>query len=101
MNAILGHVQVLQKSGIRSAEDGESLNTIIRSGDHLLELIAIETDDTSPDRDAADGMLLLRLTVDEDGLLWDIELRQPQGRVFWISVDEFSKDPFSPPTPVS
>ena len=46
-------------------------------------------------------MLLLRLTVDEDGLLWDIELRQPQGRVFWISVDEFSKDPFSPPTPVS
>lgn len=63
--------------------------------------IAIETDDTSPDRDAADGMLLLRLTVDEDGLLWDIELRQPQGRVFWISVDEFSKDPFSPPTPVS
>ena len=61
----------------------------------------LETDDTSPDRDAADGMLLLRLTVDEDGLLWDIELRQPQGRVFWISVDEFSKDPFSPPTPVS
>jgi signal transduction histidine kinase len=39
MNAILGHVQVLQKSGSRSTEDGESLNTIIRSGDHLLELI--------------------------------------------------------------
>ncbi len=39
MNAILGHVQVLQKSGSRSEEDGESLNTIIRSGDHLLELI--------------------------------------------------------------
>lgn len=39
MNAILGHVQVLQKSGNRSAEDRESLNTIIRSGDHLLELI--------------------------------------------------------------
>ncbi len=39
MNAILGHVQVLQKSENRSPEDGESLNTIIRSGDHLLELI--------------------------------------------------------------
>lgn len=39
MNAILGHVQVLQKSASRSTEDGESLNTIIRSGDHLLELI--------------------------------------------------------------
>jgi signal transduction histidine kinase len=39
MNAILGHVQVLQNSGGRSAADEESLNIIIRSGDHLLELI--------------------------------------------------------------
>lgn len=39
MNAILGHVQVMQVDRARSAEDAENLDVIVRSGDHLLELI--------------------------------------------------------------
>lgn len=39
MNAILGHVQVMQLANDRSSDDVANLDIIIRSGDHLLELI--------------------------------------------------------------
>lgn len=39
MNAILGHVQVMQLGENRSPDDVANLDIIIRSGDHLLELI--------------------------------------------------------------
>lgn len=58
---------------------------------------AIDTDDTTPDGEVADGRVLVRLTVDRDGLLWDVELRRGDGRVMWISLDELSPEPFDPP----
>jgi signal transduction histidine kinase/CheY-like chemotaxis protein len=71
LNAILGYSQLLQRDHGLTAEQRHSLDTIGRSGEHLLALI---NDVLEISKIEAHRITLYPETFDLDSLLWDLEM---------------------------
>jgi signal transduction histidine kinase/CheY-like chemotaxis protein/HAMP domain-containing protein len=71
LNAILGYSQLLQRDPGLTAEQRYSLDTIGRSGEHLLALI---NDVLEVSKIEAHRIALYPETFDLDSLLWDLEM---------------------------
>ena len=88
MNAILGYAQILQRKSTLSADDHQSVQTIRRSGDHLLDLINSVLDISrmeagrmelqSADFDLKallnDLDVMFRLQCEQERLSWQVEM---------------------------
>ena len=87
LNAVLGFAQLMERTPQRSAEDRRHLATILRSGEHLLDLI---NDVLSLSRIEAGAMALERSTFDLRALLDNVaELMRmrAESKDLWLRVE--------------